>query len=66
MFFRDYSDRMDKKFAETGGTEGEDKQESPGAELVPESGENRNQGTDSTQKETARGEKYIRHICTVG
>ena len=56
MFFRDYSDRMDKKFAETGGTEGEDKQESPGAEPVPESGENRNQGTDSTQKATARGE----------
>lgn len=37
--------------AETEGTEGEDKQESPGAEAVPESGENDNQGTDSTQKE---------------
>lgn len=32
-------------------TEGEDKQESPGAEAVPESGENNNSGTDSTQKE---------------
>lgn len=32
-------------------TEGEDKQESPGAEAVPESGENSNSGTDSTQKE---------------
>lgn len=37
--------------AETEGTEGEDKQESPGAEAVPESGENSNSGTDSTQKE---------------
>ena len=37
--------------AETEGTGGEDKQESPGAETVPESGENSNRGTDSTQKE---------------
>ena len=37
--------------AETEGTEGGDKQESPGAEVVPESGENSNSGTDSTQKE---------------
>lgn len=36
---------------ETGGTEDEDKLENPGAEPAPESGENRNQGTDSTQKE---------------
>lgn len=37
--------------AETEDTEGGDKQESPGAETVPESGENDNQGTDNTQKE---------------
>ncbi len=35
----------------TEGTEGEDKQESPGTETVPESEGNDNQGTDSTQKE---------------
>ena len=42
---------MDKKSAETEGTEGEDKQESPEAETVPESGENSNSGTNSTQRE---------------
>ena len=42
---------MDKKSAETEGTEDEDKQESPEAETVPESGENSNSGTNSTQRE---------------
>lgn len=42
--------------AETEGTGGEDKQESPGAETVPESGENSNRGTDSTQKEQSEAQ----------
>ncbi len=37
--------------AETEGVGGEDKQDGPGAEAVPESGENNNSGTDNAQKE---------------
>ena len=44
-------DTTPESSAKTEDTEGEDKQESPGAEAVPESGENSNSGTDSTQKE---------------
>ncbi len=43
--------------AETEGAGGEDTQETSGAETVPESGENSNQGTDGTQKEQSEAQQ---------